>query len=119
MESNTYLIEIINKRTHPHLKGEYIGRPSILGNPFIIGRDGTRYEVVVKYKEWLKSKLEAVDMPILKELERLTYILDEGKLKLICYCAPKLCHGEVLAHIISFGSGLHDQEEDKLVIRNE
>lgn len=28
----------------------YIGRPSKWGNPFIIGRDGTREEVIDNYK---------------------------------------------------------------------
>ena len=27
----------------------YIGRPSVWGNPFVIGKDGTRAEVVEKY----------------------------------------------------------------------
>ncbi|MGA9172340.1 MAG: DUF4326 domain-containing protein [Nitrososphaeraceae archaeon] len=29
----------------------YIGRPSRWGNPFVIGKDGTR-EVITKYNEW-------------------------------------------------------------------
>ncbi len=33
----------------------YIGRPSKWGNPFNIGRDGTREEVIAKYEKHLKS----------------------------------------------------------------
>jgi hypothetical protein len=31
----------------------YIGRPSKWGNPFVIGRDGTREQVIAKYRDWL------------------------------------------------------------------
>lgn len=64
----------------------YIGRPSIWGNPFVIGRDGTREEVIAKYKQrllnndWLKGQV----------------INLRGKV-LGCWCHPKPCHGDVLA----------------------
>jgi len=31
----------------------YVGRPSKWGNPFAIGRDGTRDEVIAKYRAWI------------------------------------------------------------------
>jgi hypothetical protein len=31
----------------------YIDRPSIWGNPFVIGTNGTRAEVVATYEHWL------------------------------------------------------------------
>ena len=31
----------------------YVGRPSKWGNPFVIGRDGTREEVIAKYRDWI------------------------------------------------------------------
>jgi hypothetical protein len=31
----------------------YIGRPSKWGNPFVVGRDGNRLEVIKKYRLWL------------------------------------------------------------------
>jgi hypothetical protein len=31
----------------------YIGRPSIWGNPFVVGKNGMRAEVVEKYERWL------------------------------------------------------------------
>ena|ERR1019366_1340931 len=33
--------------------GVYIGRPSIWGDPFEIGPDGTRGEVIRKYEDWI------------------------------------------------------------------
>lgn len=67
----------------------YIGRPSIWGNPFVIGRDGTRAEVIRKYEEWLRTKPHLIERAK-RELK--------GKV-LGCWCAPAACHGDVLAHI--------------------
>jgi len=47
------MIKIVNKRNYTG-PGIYIGRPSPLGNPFVIGRDGDREEVIRKYREFLK-----------------------------------------------------------------
>ena len=33
----------------------YIGRGSIWGNPFIIGKDGDRDEVIKKYEDYIKK----------------------------------------------------------------
>lgn len=63
----------------------YVGRPSKWGNPFTIGRDGTRAEVIVKYEQWLDEQPELMDD--LPELH--------GKV-LGCWCAPAACHADVL-----------------------
>jgi hypothetical protein len=79
--------------------GEYIGRPSPLGNPFVIGRDGDRDEVIRKYRDWLSS---LTDGAALRELERLRdKYRAEGRLTLVCWCAPKACHGDVIAQAIA------------------
>ena len=31
----------------------YVGRPSKWGNSFVIGRDGSRSEVIAKYRAWI------------------------------------------------------------------
>jgi hypothetical protein len=73
----------------------YIGRParglkgSIWGNPFVIGRDGTREEVIVKYRTYILSKPE-----LLEQLESL-----RGK-TLACWCKPLACHGDVLIELL-------------------
>jgi len=36
----------------------YIGRPSKWGNSFVIGKDGTREEVVEKYRQWVLQQPE-------------------------------------------------------------
>jgi hypothetical protein len=66
----------------------YIGHPSIWGNPFIIGRDGTREEVIAKYRAWIMQQPE-----LLKRVKEL-----KGKV-LGCWCAPQACHGDVLVEL--------------------
>ena len=66
----------------------FVGRPSKWGNPFKIGRDGTREEVVRKYRAYMESSPDAR-----LEAEEL-----RGKV-LGCYCAPKLCHADVLTEV--------------------
>lgn len=66
----------------------YIGRPSIWGNPFAIGRDGTRDEVIQKYAAWLMKQPQ-----LLSRIHEL-----RGKV-LGCYCKPKACHGDILAYL--------------------
>ena len=34
----------------------YIGRPSKWGNPFVIGKDGTRVDVIRKYEDWIRTQ---------------------------------------------------------------
>lgn len=65
----------------------YIGRPSKWGNPFRIGRDGTRQEVIEKYEVWITHR-------------RLRYDLPELRGKVVgCHCAPLPCHGDVLVRL--------------------
>lgn len=66
----------------------YIGRPSRWGNPFKIGRDGTREEVIAKYRAWVQS--QPALMAALPELR--------GKV-LGCWCKPEACHGDTLAEL--------------------
>jgi len=49
------LPRILNKHTHSIPAGAvYIGRGSPWGNPFVIGRDGNRAEVIAKYEAWIR-----------------------------------------------------------------
>jgi Domain of unknown function (DUF4326) len=66
----------------------YIGRPSKWGNPFAIGRDGTREQVIEKYRVWLLRQPALV--ACLPELR--------GQ-RLKCFCAPRACHGDILANL--------------------
>jgi hypothetical protein len=77
---------VLNKRHQsPPAGAVYIGRPSKWGNPFQIGRDGTRAEVIAKHRNWL------CDQPSL--LAALSELRGHD---LVCFCAPRPCHGDTL-----------------------
>ena len=68
----------------------YIGRPSVWGNPYHIGKDGSRRDkVITMYRQWLMAQPELVARAK-RELK--------GKV-LGCWCAPRPCHGDVLAEV--------------------
>jgi len=81
--NNNNNIKVVNRKKEPF--DVYIGRPSKWGNPFKIGKNGTREEVIIKYRKWLLSNPE-----LLKQLPELC-----GK-TLGCWCKPKPCHGDVI-----------------------
>ena len=89
---------IVNKRNY-NGPGIYIGRPSPLGNPFVIGRDGDREEVIRKYRDFLDVALHDDDR-IKAEFERLEELNKKGDVILICWCAPSKCHGDIIKEII-------------------
>lgn len=89
--------KVINIKNACHLLDSvFIGRPSKWGNPFEIGKDGTREEVIAKYQIWIHSQPELIE-DIKKELK--------GK-HLVCFCSPKACHGDVLLDIANTEDGI-------------
>lgn len=71
----------------------YIGRGSIFGNPYEIGIDGNREEVMARYIKWFDFMVR--DDIFIKELNKL-----DGKI-LGCFCNPELCHGDIIAGFLN------------------
>jgi Domain of unknown function (DUF4326) len=71
------MCRVLNKRNGTHDGAVYIGRGSKWGNPFVIGKDGSRAEVIEKYGRWL------VDQHML-----LRSLDDLRERDLLCFCAP-------------------------------
>jgi len=100
------MIHIENKKTYRG-EGIYVGRKmpglpgSVLGNPFRIGCDWTRVQVIAKYRRWLweqiKLKNEAYD-----ELRRIAELARQGDVTLVCWCAPELCHATVIERSVEY-----------------
>lgn len=80
---------VLNHYRDPIPEGAvWVMRPSKWGNPFKVGRDGDREDVVTLYAHWL------VEQP------RLMAALHELRGRdLVCCCAPKLCHADVLLEL--------------------
>jgi len=91
---------VVHCKKAPH--DIYIGRPGKWGNPFELGKDGTREEVVQKYADWIINQPELLDS--LHELVGKT---------LGCWCAPHACHGDILAKLANAYAA--QQEEDEVM----
>lgn len=85
------MTQVLNKKRDGMPPGSiYIGRGSPWGNPYVIGRDGSREDVVFKFERYARERLRT-DPDWLLPLH--------GK-DLVCFCSPELCHGDILALII-------------------
>ncbi len=80
---------VINKRDNWSCKSfVWVDRQGPWGNPFKIGRDGSREDVLRDHEDWLRRTPELV-----MELWRLR---DQA---LGCWCDPQPCHGWLLAFL--------------------
>ena len=68
----------------------YVGRPSPFGNPYVIGKDGTREEVIAAYSVYFHKRLD-FDPEWKAKVGAL-----KGRV-LGCHCKPSACHGDVIA----------------------
>lgn len=80
---------LVNLRTYKGKGYVRIDRRSIFGNPYVIGKDGTREEVIEKYCVYFYERL-AIDGWFREKVESL-----DGKI-LACWCVPEKCHGDVI-----------------------
>lgn len=91
-------IRISNKKAGG--AGHYVGRPSPLGNPFVLKHEGERERVISQYRDWLKTRLEIRDEAVRAALNELYQeLVTRGELT--CWCAPRRCHAEVIAEFLA------------------
>jgi hypothetical protein len=70
-----------------------ICRPTIWGNPFVIGKHGDRQTVLEKYRRYLGREQKLVGR--VKALK--------GKV-LACWCHPEDCHGDELVRLVEMAA---------------
>lgn len=73
----------LHNRTHHTAPPDavYIGRGSRWGNPFVIGPDGGRDQVIARY---VAEVLPGLNLEPLRGRD------------LVCFCYPKHCHGDAI-----------------------
>lgn len=101
------MITVVNKYKHTPTENDvYIGRSSVLGNPFTSIQDrqtkaeficNNREESVESFKQYILNKIYTKDLKICDELNRI-YKMKE--VNLVCFCKPKSCHGDIIKEII-------------------
>jgi hypothetical protein len=80
----------------------YIGRPFILGNPYSMKTEGDRLSVIEQYRQWLWSQIQLKDK-VYQELIKIALLVLTGKkVRLVCYCSPKPCHGDVIIKAVDW-----------------
>ena len=95
------MVRIVNLKHEPGAVAHgavRVDRRTRFGNPFVIGRDGTREQVVARYRAELWRQIREGEMP-LDELAALA-----GR-PLACWCWPtRPCHAEVLARAAAWAA---------------
>ena len=103
------MVPVINLRNEPKLREAFeyahvhgntvlIDRRTKWGNPFRVGRDGSREEVIARYRADLWRRIRAGEIAIeeLAEIAGFWYA---------CWCYPeRSCHGQVLARAAAWAS---------------
>jgi len=88
-----YNITVVNIKGLPKSSYHYIGRGTVLGNPYLIGKHGNRTEVISLYKQLLWSQIKAQG-PMSKAIMSLAGSSQD--IVLGCHCKPLACHGDVV-----------------------
>lgn len=104
------MIFIVNKYKHtPTNLDVYIGRGSILGNPFTSIKDkktkaefvcDSRKESISQFQEYITKEISLKNLEICAELNRIWLMAKEGHVYLVCFCKPKDCHGDIIKQLI-------------------
>lgn len=95
-------MKVVNIRTHkPTPNDVYIGRPgkgktSAFGNPFKLTDESQREQVLEQYKHYAVRNPE-----LLRNIKALP-----ADANLVCFCAPKQCHGDVIKEIYEYLHGI-------------
>ena len=106
-ENNIYIaragVIFINKERFPKKSSSFC-------NPYKIGNDGTREEVIIKYKYHIEEKLK-------KDNELVVELLKLKNKNLGCWCYPEPCHGNILLELIEKYDIINKKNGDFLVRR--
>ncbi len=92
------MITIGNKKQGA--RGIYVGRPSPLGNPFPLQREADRAAVIHDYEDWLAEQLLDPRSAASIEIHWLAALARKQDLCLVCWCAPKACHADIIKRTI-------------------
>ncbi len=117
------MITVVNKYKHdPTDNDVYIGRGSIVGNPYThldSKYDGaitvkTRKEAIELYGDYMDKKINTSD----EFKNYMNDILEEAKqhdVNLVCFCKPKSCHGDIIKKYLDNKI----REDSEIIYNNE
>ena len=104
-------INVVNKANHaPTDRDFYVGRGSILGNSYTskkleetkaLYQVSSVEEAIQLYDNALRTRIKLNERSIINEFHKILKALEEGDINLVCYCAPKQCHADVIKRILT------------------
>jgi hypothetical protein len=95
-----FVAKIYNKRDKNFpASAKYVGRPTLNGNPFEIGKDGSRDDVCYKFDKWLDTGENFGNKAATEERRQwiLSHLPELKGFDLVCWCWPNKCHAISLA----------------------
>lgn len=73
---------------------------SVLGNRFVMKTEADREKVIEEYRKWLWEQVKARG-EVWSELMKIGDLVRAGgEIELVCWCAPKACHGDVIRRCV-------------------
>lgn len=99
-------LRVVNKRFHTAGPNDYyVGRPSVLGNPFTHLKSDTKAKLVVETRQ---EAIELYRLHLLKEIDlgndaiinELIKVAKSDTDTLVCWCWPKNCHAAFIATLV-------------------
>lgn len=93
-------VKVVNVNTYTGDDAVYVGRPSVLGNPYSV-RDCICYA----YRGWLHDVLTNPDHAAFVEVSRafnslVERVVQGDSVVLSCWCSPRHCHADELSEMI-------------------
>lgn len=91
---NTTVVNIHRSQYDVYIGRKGHGHDGYFGNPYSGIRDGGRERAIALYREYFLKRLR-IDPEFAARVEKL-----RGK-RLGCFCAPKNCHGNIIANYLN------------------
>jgi len=91
------VITIVNK--HHSSSGVYVGRPTVLGNPYTL-QAYTRTDAIARYRIWLRQQWQRQGEVHAALLQLARWYQARAQLTLVCWCAPRRCHADVIREAV-------------------
>lgn len=106
------MLTVVNKYTMsklvlPSTLRVYIGRGSPLGNPWPITKTASRDAVCDQFDEYLREMIQKGDKRICDALNEIAHAVQTyDQVELVCFCAPRRCHGNSIRNTINKALGI-------------
>ena len=88
------MVEVVSKRSgskYVYQEGDVlIDRTTDYGNPFHLYSESRRVSVIERFREY-----------VVKHPETIERLRKENPVRLVCWCKPLPCHGDVLAELLN------------------